>query len=135
MQVTLVDPAKNPGGVCLYRGCIPSKALLHVAEVIDEAQHAEAWGVTFGAPKIDSTSCAPSRTKVVNQLTGGLGQLAKLRKITYIQGTAAFRDARTLEIARRRTAATETLDLRARDHRDRLAAGDGPGPDASTARG
>ena len=53
MQVTLVDPAVNPGGVCLYRGCIPSKALLHVAEVVNEARHAEAWGVTFGAPKID----------------------------------------------------------------------------------
>ena len=53
MQVTLVDPAVNPGGVCLYRGCIPSKALLHVAEVLNEARHAEAWGVAFGAPKID----------------------------------------------------------------------------------
>ena len=50
MQVALVDPAENPGGVCLYRGCIPSKALLHVAKVIDEAQHAAAWGVSFGAP-------------------------------------------------------------------------------------
>ena len=50
MQVTLVDPAENPGGVCLYRGCIPSKALLHVAKLLDEAKHAEAWGVTFGAP-------------------------------------------------------------------------------------
>ena len=46
-------PEVNPGGVCLYRGCIPSKALLHVADVINEAKHAEAWGVTFGAPKID----------------------------------------------------------------------------------
>src|SRR5262250_2210992 len=53
MQVTLVDLEKNPGGVCLYRGCIPSKALLHVAEVIDEAHHASAWGVTFAEPKID----------------------------------------------------------------------------------
>ena len=58
MQVTLVDPAVNPGGVCLYRGCIPSKALLHVADVINEAQHAEAWGVTFGAPKIDLDQAA-----------------------------------------------------------------------------
>ena len=91
MQVTLVDPAVNPGGVCLYRGCIPSKALLHVAEVINEARHAEAWGVSFGAPKIDVDRVRAFKTKVVNQLTGGLGQLSKQRKITYIQGTAGFR--------------------------------------------
>jgi dihydrolipoyl dehydrogenase len=97
MQVTLVDPAVNPGGVCLYRGCIPSKALLHVAEVINEARHAEAWGVSFGAPKIDLDRVRGFKTKVVNQLTGGLGQLSKQRKITYIQGTAGFVDARTLE--------------------------------------
>jgi hypothetical protein len=53
MDVTLVDPSVNPGGVCLYRGCIPSKALLHVADVLNEARHAAAWGVTFGEPKID----------------------------------------------------------------------------------
>jgi dihydrolipoyl dehydrogenase len=99
MQVTLVDPAANPGGVCLYRGCIPSKALLHVAQVINEAKHAEAWGVTFGAPRIDVDRVRAFKTKVVNQLTGGLGQLSKQRKITYIQGTAAFRDAHTLEIS------------------------------------
>jgi len=99
MQVTLVDPAINPGGVCLYRGCIPSKALLHVADVINEARHAEAWGVAFGAPKIDIDRVRAFKTKVVNQLTGGLGQLSKQRKITYIQGTASFRDTHTLEIS------------------------------------
>src|SRR3954471_10929926 len=100
MQVALVDPAVNPGGVCLYRGCIPSKALLHVADVLNEARHAEAWGVTFGSPKIDVDRLRAFKSKVVNQLTGGLGQLSKQRKITYIQGTAGFRDARTLEITR-----------------------------------
>ena len=100
MQVTLVDPAVNPGGVCLYRGCIPSKALLHVADVLNEARHAEAWGVAFGPPKIDLERLREFKTKVVNQLTGGLGQLSKQRKITYVQGTAAFRDAHTLEITR-----------------------------------
>jgi dihydrolipoamide dehydrogenase len=99
MQVTLIDPAPNPGGVCLYHGCIPSKALLHVAEVISEARHAEGWGVTFGAPKIDIGKVRAFKSKVVEQLTGGLGQLSKQRKITYVQGTAAFRDARTLEIS------------------------------------
>jgi dihydrolipoamide dehydrogenase len=100
MRVTLVDPAVNPGGVCLYRGCIPSKALLHVAKLLDEAKHAAAWGVTFGAPSIDLDRLRGFKQKVVNQLTGGLGQLSKQRKITYVQGTAAFRDPKTLEIAR-----------------------------------
>ena len=98
MQVTLVDPAQNPGGVCLYRGCIPSKALLHVAALMNEAKHADAWGVTFGAPSIDVAKLRGFKEKVVNQLTGGLGQLSKQRKVNYVRGTAAFRDARTLEI-------------------------------------
>jgi len=109
MQVALVDPAGNPGGVCLFRGCIPSKALLHVADVLNEARHADAWGVAFGPPKIDITKLRAFKTKVVNQLTGGLGQLSKQRKITYIQGTAAFRDARTLEITREGRGQAETL--------------------------
>ena len=109
MQVALVDPAVNPGGVCLYRGCIPSKALLHVADVLNEARHAEAWGVTFGAPKIDVDRLRAFKTKVVNQLTGGLGQLSKQRKITYIQGSAGFRDGRTLEITREGQTQPETL--------------------------
>jgi dihydrolipoamide dehydrogenase len=98
MKVTLVDPAENPGGVCLYRGCIPSKALLHVAKLVEEAKHAEAWGVKFGAPAIDLDRLRGFKEKVVNQLTGGLGQLSKQRKIAYVRGTAAFRDAHMLEI-------------------------------------
>ena len=94
MQVTLVDPAENPGGVCLYRGCIPSKALLHVAKLLDEAKHAEAWGVAFGAPTIDL-----NRLRGFKQLTGGLGQLSRQRKITYVRGLASFRDAHSLEVA------------------------------------
>ncbi|MEP6918947.1 MAG: dihydrolipoyl dehydrogenase, partial [Acidobacteriota bacterium] len=109
MQVTLVDPAVNPGGVCLYRGCIPSKALLHVADVLNDAKHAEAWGVTFGAPAIDVDKLRAFKTKVVNQLTGGLGVLSKQRKITYVQGTAGFRDAQTLEITREGQKDPETL--------------------------
>src|SRR6476661_5324952 len=109
MQVTLVDPSVNPGGVCLYRGCIPSKALLHVADVLNEAKHADAWGVSFGAPKIDVDKLRAFKTKVVNQLTGGLGQLSKQRKIAYIQGSAGFRDPRTLEITREGQSQPETL--------------------------
>jgi dihydrolipoamide dehydrogenase len=98
MQVTLIDPAQNPGGVCLYRGCIPSKALLHVAEVVNEAKHASAWGVSFSAPSIDLAKLRAFKEKVVTQLTGGLGQLSKQRRVNYLRGTASFRDARTLEV-------------------------------------
>jgi len=98
MQVTLIDPEVNPGGVCLYRGCIPSKALLHIAKVIDEAQHASAWGLTFGEPKIDLDKMRGFKDSVVQKLTGGNGQLVKARKITYIQGMASFVDATTLAI-------------------------------------
>jgi dihydrolipoamide dehydrogenase len=100
MQVTLIDPSPNPGGVCLYRGCIPSKALLHVAKVLNEAKHAEAWGISFGAPKIDAGKLRGFKTKVVDQLTGGLGQLSKQRKIQYVQGTATFTGAKTLDITK-----------------------------------
>ena len=98
MKVSLVDPAENPGGVCLYRGCIPSKALLHVAKLVEEAKHAEAWGVKFEKPAIDLDRLRGFKQKVVNQLTGGLGQLSKQRKISYVRGTAAFRDAHSLEV-------------------------------------
>jgi dihydrolipoamide dehydrogenase len=99
MKVALVDPSPNPGGVCLYRGCIPSKALLHVAKVVNEAKHASAWGVTFKAPSIDVDKVRAFKDKVVTQLTGGVGQVAKLRKIDFIQGTATFKDARSIEIS------------------------------------
>jgi len=100
MKVALVDPEVNPGGVCLYRGCIPSKALLHVADVIAESHHAAQFGVTFGPPTIDVDALRGFKNKVVAQLTGGVGQVSKLRKIEYIQGTAGFRDASTLDITR-----------------------------------
>jgi len=111
MQVALVDPEPNPGGVCLYRGCIPSKALLHVAKVLNEAKHAEAWGISFGGPKIDVRKVRAFKDKVVTQLTGGVGQVGRMRKVTYIQGLARFRDARTLQIAREGESedASETL--------------------------
>jgi dihydrolipoamide dehydrogenase len=98
LQATLVDPAVNPGGACLYRGCIPSKALLHVAKLIGEARAAEEWGVHFTRPKIDIDQLRAWKEKVVSQLTGGLGRLVKERKITHLQGTAVFEDARTLKV-------------------------------------
>lgn len=96
LQVTLVDDAKNPGGVCLYRGCIPSKALLHVAGLINEAQHAENWGVKFAAPKVDLDKLRSFKDGVVQKLTGGLGVLTKQRKITYVEGRGSLSDAHTL---------------------------------------
>jgi dihydrolipoamide dehydrogenase len=98
MQVTLVDPEKNPGGVCVYRGCIPSKALLHVADVITESAHAADFGVTFEKPKIDLDKLRDFKNKVVGQLTAGAGQVRNLRKVAHLQGMAAFRDSRTLDI-------------------------------------
>jgi dihydrolipoamide dehydrogenase len=98
MAVTLIDPEANPGGVCLYRGCIPSKALLHVAKLIHEAREAAAWGVRFASPEIDLDRLRAWKGEVVGRLTSGLGQLVKQRKIRTIQGTAAFKDARTLAV-------------------------------------
>ena len=98
LEVTLIDTEENPGGVCLYRGCIPSKALLHVAKLINEAKEAEQWGVSFGTPKIDIDKLRSFKDDVVGKLTGGLGQLSKARKITFIRGFAHFTDNTTLRI-------------------------------------
>jgi dihydrolipoamide dehydrogenase len=96
MQVTLIDLEKNPGGVCLYRGCIPSKALLHIAKLIKEAEEAKKWGVEFGEPKIDLDKLRDFKNGVVNKLTGGLGQLSKQRKVNFIQGKASFINSNTI---------------------------------------
>jgi dihydrolipoamide dehydrogenase len=98
MKVALVDPEKNPGGVCVYRGCIPSKALLHVADVITESAHAADFGVEFSKPTIDLDKLRDFKNKVVAQLTSGAGQIRNMRKIQHVQGTASFRDARMLDI-------------------------------------
>ncbi len=99
LDVTLIDREKNPGGVCLYRGCIPSKALLHVAKLIRETRESAEWGVTFSEPKIDLDKLRAWKESVVAKMTGGLGTLSKQRKITFIQGTASFVDANTLQIS------------------------------------
>ena len=96
LQITLVDAEPNPGGVCLYRGCIPSKALLHVAKVIGEARQAREWGVTFGDPQINVDALRTWKEGVVGKLTGGLGDLCRRRKIDFVQGRAVFRDANAL---------------------------------------
>jgi dihydrolipoamide dehydrogenase len=98
LSVALVDPEVNPGGVCVYRGCIPSKALLHVAMLLDESRHAKAWGVDFGEPKIDVARLRAFKDAVVKKNTGGTGQLVKLRKIQYLQGRAEIVDAHHLRV-------------------------------------
>ena len=100
MSVTLIDPEVNPGGVCLYRGCIPSKALLHVAKLLEESQQARIWGIEFGAPKIDLDRLRSFKESVVKKLTGGLGVLSKQRKIRYVQGRAAFENSATLRVTK-----------------------------------
>jgi len=98
LKVTLIDNEKNPGGVCLYRGCIPSKALLHVAKVLDESKHAKEWGIEFGAPKIDVDKLRDYKNRVVEKLTSGTGQVSKFRKVNYIQGWASIVDPKTIKV-------------------------------------
>ncbi len=109
LEVTLIDPAENPGGVCLYRGCIPSKALLHVSKLITEAREAKEWGITFGEPEIDLEQLRAWKDSVVNKLTGGLGQISSRRNITYIQGRGEFLDAGNVQIQTGN--GTETLEF------------------------
>ena len=100
LDVILIDLDVNPGGVCLYRGCIPSKALLHVAKLLNESREAERWGVKFAEPQIDLDQLRAFKDGVVAKMTGGLGQLVKARKIHFVQGRAQFLDAHTLRIAK-----------------------------------
>jgi len=98
LDVTMIDLETNPGGVCLYRGCIPSKALLHVAKVLHEAEDAEHWGITYPKPKINLEKMRAAKDAVVAKMTGGLGQLCKARKVNYVQGRASFEDSTTIRV-------------------------------------
>lgn len=98
LQVTLVDPQPNPGGVCLYRGCIPSKALLHVARLIYEVGEASRWGVDFGNPDIDVERLRDWKNSVVGKLTRGLGGLGDRRRIRHVRGRGRFTGPWQLEI-------------------------------------
>ena len=93
LKVVLVERYPTLGGVCLNVGCIPSKALLHVAAVIDEVAHFGNFGVTYGAPAVDSAKLVAHKNKVVGRLTGGLAQMAKMRKVTVVTGSGRFSDA------------------------------------------
>ncbi len=98
MKTVLVERYAQLGGVCLNVGCIPSKALLHTALVIDEAQALAAHGVTFGAPQINLEQLRSFKAGVVNKLTGGLASMAKARKVDVVTGAGAFVDPHQLEV-------------------------------------
>lgn len=98
LKVVLVERYKTLGGVCLNVGCIPSKALLHVAAVMDEVKHLEVAGVKFGAPEVSIDQLRAHKEKVIGKLTGGLGQMAKMRKVTIVRGVAAFVGSHHIEV-------------------------------------
>jgi dihydrolipoamide dehydrogenase len=99
MKTVLVERYPTLGGVCLNVGCIPSKALLHVAAVMDEASHFAELGISFGKPKVDLGKLLAHKNKVVGKLTGGLAAMAKMRKVTVVQGVGTFADAHHLTVA------------------------------------
>jgi len=98
MKTVIVERYATLGGVCLNVGCIPSKALLHVAEVIEEAQHANDLGVTFAAPQVDIDKLRAHKEKVVGKLTGGLSGMAKGRKVEIVRGYGSFIDPHHIEV-------------------------------------
>jgi len=97
-RVVLVERYPTLGGVCLNVGCIPSKALLHVAAVMDEVKHFGEIGITFDAPKIDIDRLRAHKSNVVGKLTGGLSMMAKARQVTVVRGLGTFLDANHVEV-------------------------------------
>ena len=109
-KVILIEKYDNIGGVCLNVGCIPSKALLHTAEVINEAAEMADHGIDFGKPKIDIKKLAGFKNKIIKQLTGGLAGLAKQRKVQIITGYGKFTSANTLEVSDKKGSQTISFD-------------------------
>ena len=97
-KVLLIDKDPTLGGVCLNRGCIPSKALLHISKVMNEASHLSSMGVTYGKPDIDLDAIRAHKDKIVAQLNGGIAQIAKARKVESIRGTATFKSNSELKV-------------------------------------
>ena len=112
LDVTLIDVESNPGGTCLYRGCIPSKALLHVSKLLEEAEQAKNWGVEFAEPKVDLNKLRGWKESIVKRLTGGLGQLAKQRSVQFVQGKAAFVNSTTLKVTRATAGGEEAYGIK-----------------------
>src|ERR1051325_10708940 len=97
-KVILVEREPRLGGVCLNRGCIPSKALLHAAHTVSSARESEHRGITFGKPTIDVAKLRAWKESILTRLSGGIAQLAKMRGVQVIQGRGYFEDSRTLRI-------------------------------------
>jgi dihydrolipoamide dehydrogenase len=118
MKVVLVERYATLGGVCLNVGCIPSKALLHVAAVMDEVRHFADLGVSFGEPAVDRAKLLAHKNKVVSKLTGGLGAMAKMRKVSIVRGYGAFLDPHHVQVeettgdAQEKTGKTQTIKFR-----------------------
>jgi dihydrolipoamide dehydrogenase len=118
MKVVLVERYATLGGVCLNVGCIPSKALLHVAAVMDEVSHFESLGVSFGKPQVDLNKLRAHKGKVVGKLTGGLAAMAKMRKVTVVRGYGTFLDPFHLSVeettgdGQEKTGKTQTLQFK-----------------------
>ncbi|UAA38067.1 dihydrolipoyl dehydrogenase [Paraneptunicella aestuarii] len=110
IETVLVDARETLGGVCLNVGCIPSKALLHVAKVIDDAKEMAAHGVTFGEPTIDLDKVRGWKDSVVGQLTKGLAGMSKMRKVKHVQGYGKFTGSNTLEVEGKDGKTTITFD-------------------------
>ncbi|MCL1076282.1 dihydrolipoyl dehydrogenase [Shewanella dokdonensis] len=98
LETVMVERYSTLGGVCLNVGCIPSKALLHVAKVIEEAKHMAANGVTFGEPQLDLDKLRAFKEKVIGQLTGGLGGMSKMRKVKVVNGLGKFTGPNSIEV-------------------------------------
>jgi dihydrolipoamide dehydrogenase len=110
LETVLVERYATLGGVCLNVGCIPSKALLHVAKVIEEAKALSENGITFGEPKTDIDKVRTWKERVVNQLTGGLTGMAKARKVNVVHGVGKFTGANTLQVDGEKGSTTITFD-------------------------
>jgi dihydrolipoamide dehydrogenase len=118
LKTVIVERYATLGGVCLNVGCIPSKALLHVAAVMDEVKHFADLGVEFGAPTVDAAKLLVHKNKVVGKLTGGLSAMAKMRKVTVVRGYGAFVDPHHVQVeettgsAQDKTGKTQTIRFR-----------------------
>ncbi len=109
LKTVLVERFHTLGGVCLNVGCIPSKALLHVAAVMDEVKHFEALGVSFAEPVVDLAKLKAHKEKVVSKLTHGLAAMARMRKVTVVQGTGEFVDPHHLKVVLAKDGSTQTI--------------------------
>ena len=112
MNTVIVERYATLGGVCLNVGCIPSKALLHTAAIMDEAQHMGSHGISFAAPTVDLDKLRDYKSNVVKKLTGGLAGMAKARKVTTVRGIGKFIDPNHMEVTETTGTGSETTDVK-----------------------